>query len=1396
MAATFHIDTLVGDNYSTWKIQMRSVLKEADLWGYVDGSIPKPQTTDDTYAKWLRNDSKAEGKIMLSICKSNYAALDGLESSRAIWEKLKEMHQSKGPARKASLLKKIILTKLQEDGDVRKHISDFSDAVKELSEIGVAINDEVLAIILMYSLPSSFSMFRTAIESRDELPSTAVLKIKIIEEYDGRGNQPAEAGVMYSKSNNKYYDKKRRENDFNRTQGHSQPSENRICYKCGKHGHIAKNCPKKKGKKPYHSSSQVENDAGSSPTTFMVYTAEEALYSKRPNNAWCLDSGCTGHMCNEKQMFREFKQTNSEVTLANNECTRINGMGKVALVADTGQEKHHIDISRVMYVPDLRTNLLSVSAIADRGFKLTFDEKGAVIFDKKGKVWARADRIGNLYYVRQCQEVVNNIEMKSLSRKMIDIWHERLGHVNERDLKSMAKHGLVDGLKISDSDKLSECEVCAREKQACKPFPTGNQERTKDLLEIVHTDVCGPMRHSSVGGKTYFVTFIDDKSRYCQVRFINSKSEVLNVFKSYKAEVETFTGNKIKFLQSDNGLEYVNREFNNFLKIHGIQRRLTVPHTPQQNGIAERMNRTLVEMARCMMRQAGSPPSFWAEAINTASYIRNRCPTSALDGRVPFTVWTGKIPTVKFMQVFGAKVFVKNKNPGKGKFDSRAVPGIFMGYDAQSKAYRVYLPESRKTTVCRDIKFMSETAFRHEYCEILDENVTVDIRESGETEEEPKQTEQEPVKMELDDVEEKPRKILRAKRGPARKMCAIDQVPEDEINEVPKGRKRGATVSWEKIVGPSKRGRGRPRIVRSGSVGRPRKQYASMPIDDGEEGDDDATQSSGEDEVFINLATNTPSCWSEIKHCEDAKAWKEAVEKEIVAQIKNGTWKLVPRPKDRKVIGSRLVLCKKNTNQGEVKKARLVAKGCSQRPGEDFYETYSPVARSTSIRILSALSAELGLDIHQMDVVTAYLNGELEENVFMEVPEMLGETLMKIIEDGDKYSEHIVVTAKRWLSEIRENDDCVCLLIKSLYGLKQSGRQWNKKCSGKLKNLGFEAMPQDPCLFMSRRKNKIMLIAVYVDDMLIATDDSEWLCEVKHELSNEFEMKDLGLASQCLGIEFTRDNEHRVYLTQEKYARSVLEKFGMSECKPMATPMEQNCKLIKREKIDVDFMSKIPYQNAIGALMYLAVTTRPDIAFSVNYLSQFNNNYSNEHWAAIKRVMRYLKGTLGCGIMYERTGLKLFGVVDADWGSCKVDRRSYSGYAFVLGGSPVSWEAHKQRTVALSSTEAEYMAISEATKEALYLSALLESMKMPCECVTLLNDNQGAIKLTENDSFHARTKHIDVRHHFIRDACARGMVELKYLPTSKMPADMLTKGLGKIKHYECMSNLGMLIVNK
>ena len=1391
MAATFHIDTLVGENYSTWKIQMRSVLKECDLWGYVDGSITKPEEIDEKYAEWVRMDGKAEAKIILSVCKSNYTVLDGLTSSKAIWEKLRDMHQSTGPARKASLLKKVLLTKLQEDGNLRRHITEFSDAVKELTEIGIDINDEVLAITLMYSLPASFSMFRTAMESRDDLPTTEILKVKIIEEYESRDQRHEDQGAMYSKWKNRRAPKKR-EDESERCQGQGHSSTGKVqCFRCQKWGHIAKNCPEKGKGKPHARQIQDGENIGEKSRFSMLSTTEEVLYGQDKSSVWCLDSGCTGHMCNEKRRFLEFTKSDSELNLANNQSTRITGIGKVNISVDTGREKREVDLLKVFYVSDLRTNLLSVSAVTSRGYEVKFREKDAIVTDKNNQVIVRADRVGNLYYVRTCQDVTNNVEVESEPKKPIDEWHERLGHVNERDLKLMAKSNLVYGLKFSDNEKLSDCEICAREKQTCKPFPTGKENRTRDLLEIVHTDVCGPMRHASLGGKKYFVTFIDDKSRWCEVYFIKNKSDVLDIFKSYKAEVETYTGKKIKFLQSDNGLEYVNREFDKFLKSNGIRRRLTVPHTPQQNGIAERKKRTLVEMARCMMRQAGSFPAFWAEAINTACYVRNRCPTSALDGGIPFTVWTGKIPTVDFMQVFGAKVFVKDKTPNKGKFDSRAIQGIFVGYDTSSKAYRVHIPESRKTVVSRDVKFMSESAFRHEYREILDENdfgsgdIIVDLRKKETNEE----------------VPQKPKKILRAVRGGARSSTVFKQQSKAEsMDRIPQrtSKKRGATLSWEMLVEPSKRGRGRPKLIRTGSRGRPRKQYASCPDqnDDSSEGDSEeeyGDELPGDDEVFANMATNDPVSWREAKESLDTEAWDKAIEKEMVAQIKNGTWEIVSRPANRKVIGSRFVFCTKSTSLGEIKKARLVAKGCSLRPGEDFYETYSPVVRSTSIRLLSALSAEYGLEIHQMDVVTAYLNGELED-VFMEVPEALSDILERISAKSDAYEKIVVETAERWRSETGAKSNCVCLLKKSLYGLRQSGLQWYKKLLGKLKKLNFGPLTQDSCLFMSRKNEKIMLIAVYVDDMLIATNDDAWLRDVKNKLSNEFEMKDLGKVNQCFGIELSRGKNHSVSLSQKAYTEKVLERFGMSECKPAPTPIDVNCKIAKPEVVNEENMGNYPYQNAIGALMLLAVTTRPDIAYAVNYLGQFNNNYGLEHWKALKRVMRYLKGTLECGLLYEGTGLQLFGAVDADWGSCKIDRRSYSGYVFILAGSPVSWEARKQRAVALSSTEAEYMALSEATKEAMYLRDVLTNIGMDCECVTLFNDNQSAIKLTKSDSFHARTKHIDVRHHFIRDVYNRGIVNIKYLCTEKLPADVLTKGLNDTKHRECSCHLGMSYV--
>ena len=1105
-------------------------------------------------------------------------------------------------------------------------------------------------------------------------------------------------------------------------------------------------------------------------------------------------------MCNERENFRNFKRVDTELTLANNESTRIMGTGDVRIMADVGKSDEEIIFKKVFYVPDLRTNLLSVARATDHGFEVKFCKDGAVVVDKDGHVTLRAERRGNLYYVIKSGNHVNMVEKQSVSKSEINIWHEKLGHLNEQDLKLMANRELVYGLNIKSDAKLSECEVCMREKLTRLPFPKTSENRTQDLLEIVYTDVCGPMRCPSVGGKKYFVTFIDDKSRWCEVYFVKSKSEILRIFKEYKQMVETSTGRKIKILQSDNGTEYCNNQFDEFLVNHGIRRRLTTAYTPQQNGVAERKNRTLVEMARCMMRQAGAPPSFWAEAILNANYTRNRCPTRALDGQIPYLLWRGKTPTVRYFQIFGTKVFALDKRQNKGKFDSRGQEGIFLGYSEESKAYRIYLPNKRETTISRDVKLTSTPGFKREYREIMEEIKTGDIEAGANNE-----SEQED--------------IFRKSEKEASEEETEEEVERERVYERRRERKRPATCSWESLVQPSKRGRGRPKIIRTGSVGRPRKLYVS--VSDSEDSDkyqrttkNEEKEEDGEidDDVFFEQANfiemEDPMTWSEASNTADVNAWRCALEDEFLAQIKNNTWDIVERPDKRKVIKSRFVFCTKINGKNNVqrKKVRLVAKGCSQKPGEDFSETYSPVARLTSIRLISALAAELNLEIHQLDVVTAYLNGELEENVYMEVPEQLHEVINKIrakepfgsnnksIND-DKLKE----TVNSWYEKLNACSDSVCLLRKSLYGLRQSGVQWHKKLVNTLYTLGFKAMPQDPCMFVCEKKHKnkesLIYIAIYVDDMLLASNNIVWLSEIKKSLSQSFETKDLGKIDRCLGIEFTCD-KNRVCLRQTQYVNKLLMRFNMSECKPVLTPMEINCKLSKPEYVNTKEMEIYPYQRLIGALLYLSVSTRPDIAYTVNYLSQFNSNYNSDHWKAAKRVLRYLKGTSDYGIEYEKTGLPLFGVVDADWASDAVDRRSYSGYAFILAGSVVSWEARKQRTVALSSTEAEYMALSEATKEAMYFQSLLRDLGVSIdnEQIVLFNDSQSAIKLVLNNSYHSRTKHIDVRHHFVREVYERELIDLKYLSTERMPADVLTKSLSNVKHRECLVNLGMVNV--
>eukprot|EP00794_Sanderia_malayensis_P002751 gene2751-biopygen2271 len=505
-----------------------------------------------------------------------------------------------------------------------------------------------------------------------------------------------------------------------------------------------------------------------------------------------------------------------------------------------------------------------------------------------------------------------------------------------------------------------------------------------------------------------------------------------------------------------------------------------------------------------------------------------------------------------------------------------------------------------------------------------------------------------------------------------------------------------------------------------------------------------------------------------------APQWKKAIESEYKSLIKNETWELVDLPADKNLVGCKWVFKTKRNSDGSISryKARLVAQGYSQEAGIDYDELYAPVARYNSIRTVLTIANALYFEIHQMDVKTAFLNGKLEQEIFMKQP------------DG--------CINKRYPEK-------VCKLQRSLYGLKQSTRCWNQEIDGYLKLSGYTLSDADSCIYTKSKRSKgdkisLMITALYVDDILLATNDSDMLETEKKAMSQRFEMEDQSEAHFCLGMAIICDRKRKnLRISQKSYLENVLRRFGMSECRSIATPLEAEVNYSKlsdrAEGVDIKEL-----QAANGSLNYAEVPTRPDLSVAIGKLSQLMSNPSQEHWQGIKRVFRYVKGTLDYCLEYDgnSTDLQLKGYADADWAGDTDTRKSTSSYVFQVAGCTISWRSQKQAIVALSSTETEYVSMSFAAQEAIWLRRLLNSLEIkksnPC---TLYEDNQGAIALSKNPTNHPRTKHIDVKYHFIRETITNKQIEIEYCETNKMIADVMTKGLPKGKFQELCLSMGI-----
>ena len=1066
---------------------------------------------------------------------------------------------------------------------------------------------------------------------------------------------------------------------------------------------------------------------------------------------WILDSGCSRHMTGEKSLLTNVvEKAGPVVTFGDDNKGFTTGYGNLKI--------GNVIIENISLVEGLKHNLLSISQFCDRGFNVDFRKEMCLISNRKDeKLTLQGVRKGNLFVAdlgSTCDGEVRCFYSKASSEDSW-LWHKKLSHLNFKTMNSLVKRELVRGLPQMEFCQEGLCEACEKGKSKKASHRSKDMTSITEPLQLIHMDLFGPVNVLSVSRKRYALVIVDDYSKYTWVLFLHTKDEAPKIIIDHIKRIELEAGLPVRKIRSDNGTEFKNAVLNDFCTEKGISRQYSAPRTPQQNGVVERKNRTLVEAARTMLSESKLPTYFWAEAVNTACYTQNRTLINKDHEKTPYEIMADKKPTLKYFHVFGAKCFVlKDGNEHLGKFDAKADEGIFLGYSLESKAYRVYVIADQKV--------------------IESLNVTFDDTKYAEL-----QTEKEAESLEFENLSDYPFDDIEP-----------EVVPTISGNDDsgPSGSGGGNTIHTESATrnstqrtqslsqgGSNSGGAGEGSTTHSHHFEQGDTSRSYLPRQRVWNRDHPFELIIGDPDTGVRTrrATQNECHFSgflsemEPKKVEDALEdpdWVIAMQDELNQFERQKVWKLVPRPKGKSVIGTKWVFRNKLDEEGIVtrNKARLVAKGYSQEEGIDYDETYAPVARLEAIRMFLAFAAHSDFKVYQMDVKSAFLNGELEEEVYVEQPPGF---------------------------ENPELDDFVYLLFKALYGLKQAPRTWYDTLSEFLIENGFTRGIIDKTLFHKMHKDNMILVQVYVDDIIFGSTNDDLCKRFSKLMQSKYEMSMMGELNFFLGLQVSQKTDG-TFICQSKYVRDLLKKYHLEDSAPAKTPMPTATKLDQDKtgkKVDIT-----SYRGMIGSLLYLTAS-RPDIMFATCLCARFQADPKESHLIAVKRIFRYLKGTPNLGLWYPKgTGFDLVGYTDSDYAGCKIDRKSTSGSCQFLGRRLVSWHSKKQHSVSTSTAEAEYIAAGSCCAQILWMRNQLRDYGLLLSKIPIFCDNTSAIAISNNPVQHSRTKHIDIRYHFIREHVTNGTVELHFVPTEQQIADIFTKPLDESTFSKLVGELGML----
>ena len=1296
---------LDGSNFGTWKFRMRMLLEDKDLWEIVIKEEPRPASTDRALLTYTKRERKAYVLITQMVADSQLQFIQDCKTGSEAWEKLLGVYESKGRANRLVLKEEFEKLKKVPTESMQAWFSRVEAAAQKLKDCGASCDSDDVFLKILGGLPKQFDPLVMVLEALPDL-SMDDMKARLVHEELRRPT--AEAGAEDSALVS-HHGNSGGSAGGGRTSGaeHKKGAKKFKCYYCGKVGHKKSECWKRK-----KDLEKRQNGSGSTPAA-QASTASDNVFVTGVGSLgaenWYLDSGATKHMTRVKSWFSDFKESSAcPVFVGNGMALQCVGTGSISCAMLVDGNSVSGKLADVWYVPGLTTNLLSVSCLTAKGWTVDFGKQGCSIKSAAGAVVARAVKEDNMYRVLMTTASTSAAAQVAAAADSAQLWHERLGHVGAARLKLLQHKGLVSGLPMLGGAVDRPCISCLKGKQQRKKFPKQSFTRAKEVLGLVHSDIATPsLSVPSLGGARYYIIFVDDLSRHTAVYFMTTRDEALSKFKEFKAVAEKQTGKQLKMLRTDGAGEYTSAAFKGYLAECGIQTQLATAYSPQQNGVAERCIKTVSEMMRCMLHEKQVEPGLWAEAVSTSVYIKNRLPTKAVPDKTPEEVWTGRKPSVVHMKVFGCAAHVHVPSVKRSKLDARSEQCIFVGYCSERKAYRLFNPGTRKIVFSRDVEFDESSAPCPPAQETDGPTVAVLLEEEEEEEGESEEADS--------DAEEE------------EAACGdFDEPVADPVSVRRSTRIRRLPTEWWKTTSTEN------------------AAYA-----------------------FIGVE---PSSFEEAAGAADGKLWKAAMDSEMNSQLENKSWTLTQLPSGRKAIGCKWVFKIKRKADGSLEryKARLVAKGYSQVQGEDFTETFAPVVKFASVRLILSIAAIKDMHVHHMDVTCAFLNGELKEEIYME-------------------------QAPGYIKPGEEN--LVCKLNRSIYGLKQAPRSWYEKLHQKLVELGFWRSSADHSVYVLSEADVRVYVMVYVDDMLIVSNTLPALENFKHQMQQQFKMTDLGEAEFFLGLLLKRNMaEHQIELNQQRYITEVLQRFNMQDSKPKGTPVAVGAHLVASTEPENAARSRY-YRSAVGSLMYVMVATRPDLAYAVGALSQFMANPSEEHVIAAKRVLRYLKGTVGCGLLLGAGGEEcLSAYSDADHAGDVNNRKSVSGYAVLYGNGAVIWSSKKQNCVSISSTEAEYVAASEATMDLAWVRQLLADLhKAPGGPTKLYVDNESAVKLAVNPVFHARTKHIDVRYHFIRDMVEKKQVEPARVDTKDNIADSLTKPVPKAKFDMCAEGMGLVV---